>query len=247
MNITDFNGKHLNRIPFIFLGSENNDPCVDYQPLYDLAIVNLGHYRNSADYEESIFICGQPYPVIDIAEQSKEDFDNANPGGVLYGSRKGLVLSGGSASLLQANANQLVAQAMKEKLEQAAAIGARLISPSGGRETAEAAKIRYGSQHSALYTLTSNVSDAIEDALELICMFMGVHPESIEYYLNDEFYDEIADANLVAQQIMLLDKGIMTATEIRDYGVRTGFIPEGSTVEVADVPTPAIVEPPIVN
>ncbi len=241
-NIKDFNGKPLNRIPFIFIGSENNDACVDYQPLYDLAVVNLGHYRNSADYEESIFITGQPYPVIDIAEQSKEDFDNANPNGVVYGSRKGLILSGGSATLLQANANQLVAQAMKEKLEQAAAIGARLISPSGGRETAEAAKIRYGSQHSALYTLTSNVSDAIEDALELVCLFMGTDPESVEYYLNDEFYDEIADANLVAQQIMLLDKGVMTQQEIRDYGVRTGFIPEGNDVIVPNTPTPIVVE-----
>ncbi len=226
LDIKDFNGKPLSRIPFIFLGAENNDCCVDYQPLYDLAVVNLGHYRNSADYEESIFICGQPYLHIDIGEQSSEEFTATNPNGVAYGSRKGVITSGGGVSLVQANPNQLVAQAMKEKLEQAAAIGARLISPSGGRETAEAAKIRYGSQHSALYSLTSNVSDGIEDALELVCLFMGASQDAVTFYLNDEFYDEIADANLVAQMILMAGNGIMTIDEIRDYGIRTGFINE---------------------
>jgi hypothetical protein len=228
VDIVDFNGVYLNRIPFIFLGSQNNDACVDYQPLYDLAVVNLGHYRNSADYEESIYICGQPYLHLDIGDQSSEEFTATNPNGVAYGSRKGVITSHGSVSLVQANPNQLVAQAMKEKLEQAAAIGARLISPSGGRETAEAAKIRYGSQHSALYTLTSNVSDGIEDAIKLACLFMGANQEAVVFYLNDEFYDEVADANLVAQMILMAGNGLMSVDEVRDYGVRTGFIPENS-------------------
>jgi len=226
LEILDFNGLPLDRIPFIFIGSENNDACVDYQPLYDMSVVNLGHYRNSADYEESIFICGNPCLHLDVGDQSAEDFKQANPQGVAYGSRHGVVTQGGNLTLVQANPNQLVAQAMKEKLEQAAAIGARLISPSGGRETAEAAKIRYGSQHSALYTLTSNASAAIEDSLEYLCMFTGSNPEDVEFRLNDEYYDEIADANLVAQMILMAGNGIMTIEEIRDYGVRTGFIPE---------------------
>lgn len=236
-DIKDFNGAYLTRIPFIFIGSENNDVGIDYQPLYDLAVVNLGHYRNSADYEESIFICGQPYIHVDMGEQSAEEFTASNPNGITYGSRKGLITSGGGkVSLVQANPNQLVAQAMQEKLTQAAAIGARLISPSGGRETAEAAKIRYGSQHSALFTLTSNVSDGIEDAIQLLCIFMGVNPDAIEFYLNDEFYDEIADANLVAQMILLAGNGIMSIEEIRDYGIRTGFIPETNAGDVLDAP-----------
>lgn len=242
-DIRDFNGAPLSRIPFIFLGSENNDWFVDYQPLYDLAMINLGHYRNSADYEESIFICGQPYLHVDIGEQSSEEFTASNPNGVAYGSRKALITTGGSVTLVQANPNQLVAQAMKEKLEQAAAIGARLISPSGGRETAEAAKIRYGSQHSALYTLTSNVSDGVEDALEILCQFMGVNPETVEFYLNDEFYDEIADANLVAQMILMAGNGIMTIEEIRDYGVRTGFIPEINANVIPDKPEVQLQQP----
>ena len=229
---TDYNNNLFDKLPFIFIGSENNDSCIDYQPLYDMAIVNLGHYRNSADYEESIYISGQPYLVVNIGDMSKDDFDNANPNGVQMGSRKGLVVnSNGGATLLQANANQLAAQAMKEKLEQAAAIGARLIAPAGGRETAEAARIRYGSQYSALYTLGNNVEEGIEAALELACMFMGADPEMVEYELNDQYYDDTADPNLVAQQIMLLDRGVISADVIRDYGRRTGFISDGMSNE----------------
>ncbi len=229
---TDFNGKPFAYIPFVFVGSENNDWMVDAQPLFDLSILNLGHYRNSADYEESIFICGQPYSWINVGEATAEEFKEANPSGVAYGSRKVLIVAnGGSANLLQANPNQLVAQAMNEKIEQAAKIGARLIETAGGRETAEAAKIRYSSQHSALYTLTSNVSWAIERALQIVCAFMGTNPDEIEFALNDEFYDDVADANLLAQQIMLLDRGVISADDIREYGRKTGFIDDSRTNE----------------
>lgn len=221
----DFNNQPFNRIPFVFVGSENNDPCVDCEPLYDMSVLNLGHYRNSADYEESIFIAGQPTIVINIGDASKDDFDNANPNGVMMGSRKGLVLqSGGSAALLQANPNQLVAQAMSDKIAQAAAIGARLIAPAGGRETAEAARIRYGSQNSALITLAANVEEAVEYALELVCKFMGANEELVNFELNDQYYEDAADANLLAQQILLFDRGIISKDEILDYGRKTGFI-----------------------
>jgi len=221
---TDFDGRALQSIPFVFIGSENNDWAVDGQPLYDLAVLNLGHYRNSADYEESIFINGQPYTVVNVGEASQEEFMNANPGGVAFGSRKALVLaSGGSAMLLQADPNQLVARAMTEKLEQAAKVGARLIEEAGGRETAEAAKIRYGSQHSALYTLTSNISWGVEKALGIVCKFMGANREAVEYELNSEFYEETPDANLIAQMWMGLDKATVSREEIRTTMISMGL------------------------
>ncbi|MDP0908071.1 hypothetical protein Q6322_30065, partial [Klebsiella pneumoniae] len=46
-------------IPFTFVGAQNNDPSIDESPLAALVEINLGHYRNSADYEDSVFLCGQ--------------------------------------------------------------------------------------------------------------------------------------------------------------------------------------------
>jgi hypothetical protein len=239
---TNYEGVPFNYIPFVCIGSENNDLAVDNQPMYDLAVLNLGHYRNSADYEESVFITGQPYLVIDVGETTQEDFNNANPNGVFFGSRRALTVNGGGATLLQANPNQLVAQAMNEKLQQAAKVGARLIEEAGGRETAEAAKIRYGSQHSALYTLTSNISWGIEAAVQMVAEFMGVVDDTIEFRLNTHFYDDNADANLLAQQIMLLDRGVISKEDIREYGRRTGFIDDQRTDAEIEADAAVVVE-----
>lgn len=226
----DYSGNRLNEIPFVFIGAENNDPDYDSIPLYDLSVLNIGHYRNSADYEESVYITGQPYPVVCVGDNSPEQFQAANPNGVKFGSRAGLVVgAGGSAQLLQANANQLADAAMARKEIQAAAIGARLIAPPGGRETAEGARIRYGAQNSALYIITENVSKGLESVTQWCCIFMGANPLQVTIQLNKQFYDETADPNLLVQQIQLFDRGIIAGTDIRAYGRKTGFIDDNRT------------------
>jgi hypothetical protein len=239
IEITNYNGSFFNYIPFVFVGSANNDWDVDQQPLYDLAVLNLAHYRNSADEEESIFLNGQPYLVIDPGTVSEEEFRAANPQGIRYGSRTALVIgNGGHTTLMQANPNQMVSTAMDKKLEQAAKIGARLITPPAGRETAEAARIRYGAQHSALYTLTSNIEWAVIECIETVCEFMGLSDAGIEYILNKDFYDETADANVLAQQIMLMDKGVISSQEIREYEERANLILDADDKVNADLNNP---------
>lgn len=227
--ILDANGQSLSYIPFVFIGSKNNDWVVDNQPLYDMARINLGHYQDSADYQESIFICGQPYVHVDIGEGNADDFKQANPGGIAYGSRKGLITQKGRVDLIQANPNQLVAQAMKEKLEQAKAIGARMIEPAGGRETAEAARIRFSSQVSALSIISDNASWAIEQAIKILCAFMNANDASVRFKLNDQFYDDTADGNIMTAYTNWFDRGIVSADELREYGRKTGIIEEDKT------------------
>ena len=66
----------LANIPFIFCGALNNSPDVDKSPVYDIAEVNIAHYRNSADYEESCFIAGQATPVLTGLTQSIPEIIN---------------------------------------------------------------------------------------------------------------------------------------------------------------------------
>ena len=147
----DINGNNIKEIPFSFIGSQDNNEEIDKASLYDLAVLNIGHYRNSADYEESVFVVGQP-TIFVSGSWGIEEFKEALPQGIKFGSRAGYFLGeGGNASLVQANPNQLADEAMKSKLKQAAFIGARLIAEPGGRETAEAARLRYSSQNSALH------------------------------------------------------------------------------------------------
>lgn len=212
----DYHGNVLTEIPFQFVGSENNDATTDTIPLYDLAIINMGHYHNSADYEESIFVTGQPMVVVNLGDHNQDEFKQANPGGIRFGSRSGLIVgAGGSATLLQANANQLAQTAMNDKKADAVAIGARLVAPPGGRETAEAARIRFGAQNANLYNITKNVSLALEQCFFWASYFMMGIPDESEIELNNQFYEEDADPNLIASEMMLFDRGLMTSEEVR--------------------------------
>lgn len=213
----DYNGNTFDTIPFSFVGSENNDGWVDSIPLYDLAVLNLGHYRNSADVEETSFVSGQLVPVINVGESSAEEFKQANPNGIVVGSRDGIVVpAGGDFNFKQGAPNILPRELMADKQEQAAAIGARLIAPPGGRETAEAARIRSGSQNSALYTITKNVGLAFEMALDWLSLIMMEEMQPSTFTLNDQFYEEVADPNLIASLIMGFDRGSIKVNELRD-------------------------------
>ena len=96
-------------IPFAFVGAVNNDAQPDTPPMLDLANLNLAHYRNSADFEESAFVMGQPQLVITgVTEDWKTE-----QGLVTFGARGALVLPiGGDAKLLQVSPNTLAKEAM---------------------------------------------------------------------------------------------------------------------------------------
>ncbi len=126
---------------------------------------------------------------------------------------------------------------MKEKLEQALALGARLIAPPGGRETAEAAKMRFASQNSSLAIVVTNISLAVEQGLRWAQMFMSKElpvEDSIVFQLTTEFYDETADPNLLNAMQMLLDRGVIAVSDMRAYGRKTGFIEEERTDEIIE-------------
>lgn len=213
----DAKGKPFTELPFIFVGAQNNDWVIDPIPLYDIARINLQHYRNSCDLEENIRIHGQATLVLG-GDMDIESFREAYGDTLALGVGQAYYLgSSPYAQLLQAGPNQMVSQEMKRKEEQAASLGARLIAPPGGRETAEGARIRYGSANSSLHILVSNMSKAMVKALGFCALFMGAESENIAYELNRKFYDEKADPNLIAQQMIMLQNGVIAKEDVRDY------------------------------
>ena len=96
-------------IPFHFIGATNNDPHPDTPPLLDLANLNIAHFRNSADHEESVFLMGQP--MLAITGVTDEWVDKR--GEVHIGSRAALALpQGGDAKFIQPQPNTLAKEAM---------------------------------------------------------------------------------------------------------------------------------------
>lgn len=236
-------GSNWEEIPLIFVGSKNNDSTIDDAPLADIAEVNLAHFRNSADYEESCFLVGQPTLFI-TSSLSNEQFASANPQGIKLGSRAGHFLGeSGSAELLQANANQLVMEAMKAKEEQMVMIGARIITDRADRETAEAARIRFASENSVLGDLVSNLSQAIEKCVDWVGEFMGVDTQDAKFVINKEFYDKSVDPQEIMSMVTLLDRSIIAEKDIFDRLKLGGMINPIRTLE--DIKDETGMMPPI--
>ena len=210
-------------IPGIFVGSKNNDPTIDDAPLSDIADVNIAHYRNSADYEESCFITGQPTLFITHSLNADEFFE-ANPEGIKLGSRSGHILGEtGGATLLQPQANQLVMEAMRAKESAMVAIGARIITDRGNNETAEGARIRFASENSVLGDIVGNLSSALEQCVKWCAQFMGT-PDEVQIDINREFYDKSVDPQLIMSMVTLMDRQIISDQDIFDRLKAAGII-----------------------
>jgi hypothetical protein len=193
----DANGNRLNFIPFRFVGSRDNDYRIDEAPLYDLSSVNISHYQNSADNEESSFICGQPTLVLSTAS-SEQELTTNNPQGIKVGSRSAIILGqGDSANFLQADPNNLPFSNMQRKEEMMVELGARLVSPSK-QQTAEAARINYGAETSQLATIVTNENEAYGDCIAWCSLYENGDAEpDFTFELNTNFFHE----GITAQEI----------------------------------------------
>jgi len=187
-NVTDSTGAPFKVIPFTFIGAVNNDPGVDAAPLFNLAELNIGHYRNSADYEESCFIVGQPTYV--VSGLTSDWLKNQLKGVINVGSRGGLPLPvGADAKILQPEPNTMPKEAMEHKEKQMVAIGAKLVENDKVQQTATAANIENTSETSILATACNNVSAAYTFALEIASQMVGATftEETLIFKLNTDF------------------------------------------------------------
>jgi hypothetical protein len=218
-------------IPIMFVGAKNNDSTIDDAPLADIAEINIAHFRNSADYEESCFIVGQPSLFI-TTSMSNEQFKSMNPQGIKLGSRTGHVLGEtGSASLLQADPNQLVMEAMKAKEQQMVAIGARIITDRADRETAEAARIRFASENSVLGDVVGNLSEGIRKCIDWVGEFMNADTSDAYFEINREFYDKTVDPQMIMSMVTLLDRDIIGEQDIFDRLKGAGLVDQDRKME----------------
>lgn len=196
------NGQPMSTIPFVFFGARGNGPEVDEPILNDLAVVNLGHYRNTADYEHGLHFTGLPTPVISGVNDTDAEFR--------IGSGTAWVLGdpNAKAAYLEFTGQGLTAmqQALKDKEEQMAALGARMLAPD--KKDAEAADTiankRQG-EISVLAALANAASRGLTDVLKIIAQWEGVS-DNVSIKLNTDY-------NVVrmgADDIMALLQAVMS-------------------------------------
>lgn len=223
---TQSDGNPFDFIPFKFIGWEHNTPDVNSVPLFDLADLNLAHYRNSADFEESTFIIGQPQMVFTGVTKDwvKEVWKGK---GVKFGSRSAIALGpDAAAQIIQAEPNSLAQTGMELKQKQMIALGAVLVEEKSVQRTAKEAGQDETTKVSVLSSSADNISDAITSALEWAGMFIGeeqglkkdekgAEAKQIEYALNTDFEVAKMDAQERQQLIAEYQAEVISWTEVR--------------------------------
>jgi len=236
---TDAEGNRWSEIPFIFVGAENNDTSVDRPVMLPIVEVNIGHYRNSADWEDSVWYSGQPQPY--MIGMTQDHVEMMQELGMYVGSRNILgVPEGGSFGFATPPPNPIVREAMSDKVEMMLALGARLLQPGSTAKTAtEVAGIREA-QHSVLSLIAANASEAYTQALQWAARYMGVAPgpemEDIAYAINQDY--NVADASPQELQAMMAGfvQGSIPISDYVRYMKRVGhFDNERSEEDYGDL------------
>lgn len=222
---TDEHGQLMTEIPFRFIGSQNNDINPDNPNMYDMASLNVAHYRNSADYEECCYVVGQATPV--AIGLTQEWVDNVLKGSLNFGSRGGIPLPvGADAKLLQAEANSMIKEAMDDKVAQMRSLGAKLVEDRKVQRTATESKQDNAAEGSVLSSSAKNVTSAYQWALRLCAKLMGLGEAAIEFELNTDFDIASMTPEEVAKAIDAWQKGAITFTEMRHQLRRAGIATE---------------------
>jgi len=181
--VLDGNRQPFNYIPFYTVGAVENGIEPDEPVLLPLSDINIGHYRNSADYEEMASKMGQA--SLHVSGYSGESDT------VYMGTRSAIPTEqGGKVEIVQLSDNTFLERAMERKELQALQIGARMVFQSGGQEAVGVEQIKASGDNAVMATISENITDAYEKALKDCGRFEGV-PEplldEIGFDVNKEF------------------------------------------------------------
>ena len=228
-NPKDGAGQFFNHIPFYFLGSVNNRPCVDDAPLQEIADLNIKHYRNSADYEESLFTVGQP--TLAVTGMNQAWMDANYPAGIPFGSRTAITGPvGSSITMVQVQPNVMALEGMDKKKDLMISLGARLITEGGQAETAEAARLKHEADVSSLSVIVANANMAYEKALNDVARFMYQTvtesiTNNIEFVIKDAFFSQRMTTAQALELVSVWQSDLISKEVAQKKLVDGGIIP----------------------
>lgn len=229
---TDGNGNVWTEIPFIFVGAVSNTPKVNKPLMKELVHINIGLYRNSADFEDNVWFLGQAQSWMSGITQDHVDLMKEN--NMYIGSRELLgVPTGGQFGIEAAPENPLVLAAMKEKINMMIGLGARFMLPGSAVKTATQAAGELSMQHSVLSLVASNISEAYAQCLKWCLKFLGeeVPADGLEYTISQDFVKLAADAQMLQQMVAAWFQGAMPASDLWSWMRKNEFVDPEKTDE----------------
>lgn len=217
-------GAVWNEIPFVFYNSTNTRARPEKPALLDIAVVNIGHYRNSADKEHGLHFTGLPQPWL---------------AGFKF--KQHLFIGSGAAWVSedpQAKAGYLEVQndfaaldaEMERKEKRMASLGARILeeqAPAGSQEAMGTVKIRQSGERSVLARMSICTSTGLSKVLQFVRMFKGETDPKVGITLNMDFGVENLDPNMLKALMEAVQQGLMSWESFVHNAKRGELYPDG--------------------
>jgi len=215
-------GDPLPFIPFVFIGPSGTAEDVEKPPLLDLVDLNLSHYRSSADLERARFFTSSPTPYIcgfsgaGVAPASADNPEGHAVATPVYRIGSSVAWTFQSpdtkVGMLEYTGQGLGAlrEALKDKQEQMAVLGARLLeAQKADAEAAATVRLRHAGDESVLKKVTMAVDQALTQALRWHVWWAGltVDDDAVTVQLNTDFLGVVISPDLVAKLLLSLQAG----------------------------------------
>jgi hypothetical protein len=194
-------GEALSFVPFVFFGPLSPSPDLAAPPLIDLADVNLGHWRNSVDYEHGLHLVALPTPWQAGGKGGPDDGPKKMGPSVVWE-----LEVNGSAGMLEFTGAGLdaIAAAMEEKKKQMATLGARLLedAPTVG-ETASAVKLRHSGETASLKTIAQSLEEGLVQMLQICLWWQTTEAKPADVEAEVELNKEYLNVRATPQEIQV--------------------------------------------
>jgi hypothetical protein len=209
-------GSPLGFVPAIPFNSSNATWECAKPPMLELVDLILAHYRNSADYENTLHFAGAGHTLF-LSGMNPGDEDKIRVGGssAIVTSSTGAdakwVTTGGSGG-------QELLEAMRAKEQAMGVAMARLLLSPERRvaETAESQRVAFAGDDATLSDVVTAIEEATENALAIHVWWSSTIPtvedaySLVEVRLNRDFIENALDANQLTTLGLEVDAGRMS-------------------------------------
>jgi len=198
-------GEALYHIPFYPVPGKLPEKAM----LLDLSFLNIGHYQESADYQNGKHYTSIPTPIATGCYPETDENGNAKP--TFIGGTKFLHFNNESGAPIDVRFLEFSGQGMKALRDginltesQMAIMGAHIITAEKkGVESAAVAGIHRAGENGVLGAFTRNVSEQITKAVRMFLYWNGFEAESgdFDYQLNTDYETRADEARML--QVLL--------------------------------------------
>ena len=188
----------IKSIPFMFVGPYDLRPPPPKPPFLDLADMSYAHFRNSADYEQALFLTAQPTPYISGPTDSKNRPSTIGSATIWH------LPENSVAAYLEFKGPGLAAQrlAMQDKEDRMATLGARMINDGMNRnEATDTARMRGRAELSLLASAVSMSESAVYKMLRMAAEWRAADPDTVKFKLNRDYIDTRMDSGAMKELV----------------------------------------------